>query len=137
MFGISLTAGILVHAALFLLCVHHLVSGYFSPPGRNQEEGGTGGDLAATLVGWLTPFLFTASLVALGAALSSDDLLRDVPADLFFFGMFGILGWTVLGVWAGRVTLPPDCREEPRSYLPRRLPERRRRLGTLGVREIG
>lgn len=135
MFGISLTTGILVHAALFLLCVHHLVSGYFFPPSRMQEEGAPGGDLGTTLVAWLTPFLFTASLVALVAALSAGDLLRDVPTDLFFFGMFGILGWTVLGVWAGRVTFPPVYGEEPQRDLPRRLTGGRRVLGTPGVRE--
>ncbi|NLI78261.1 MAG: hypothetical protein GX442_17730 [Candidatus Riflebacteria bacterium] len=134
MFGISLTTGILVHAALFLVCVHHLVSGYFFPPAKLQEEGTPDGGLATTLVGWLTPFLFTASLGALVAALSSGDLLRDVPTDLFFFGMFGILGWTVLGVWAGRVTFPAMYREEPRQSLPKSLGRGRRVLGTSGVR---
>lgn len=113
MFGISLTAGILMHSALFLLCVHHLVSGYFFHPSASRSpEGGAAGDAwSKTLADWLTPFLFTASLLSMVAALSSGELWRDVPTDLFFFGMFGLLGWLVLGVWAGRVASSRSAEE--------------------------
>ncbi|RCK77880.1 MAG: hypothetical protein OZSIB_2039 [Candidatus Ozemobacter sibiricus] len=131
MFGIDVTASMVVHAALFVGCVHFLVSRFFegvaTAPSPRSRAAATHGSTWA----WVPPIVFTASLGVVLAGFCRADL----PVEAVYFSLFGLLGWMVVAIWAGQggagaFTRPP-MNHEPQPVMAHRPIAASRRVPSL------